>query len=78
MTTIPNNWVEEDRHEIVESIVDGIMKTISNEDAMRMVWDMLYDDLLTQGWTDLFMHAELYAPELLEPFDAPKKEESSF
>jgi len=78
MTTIPNNWVEEDRHEIVESIVDGIMKSISNEDAMRMVWDMLYDDLLTQTWTDLFMHAELYAPELLEEFETSGAKESSY
>jgi hypothetical protein len=78
MTTIPNNWVEEDRHEIVEKIVDGMMESLSEEETRKMVWDILYDDLVFQEWPDLFMYAETYAPDLLEGVDPITNEESSF
>ena len=78
MTTIPNNWVEEDRHEIVEKIVDGMMESLSEEETRKMVWDMLYDDLVFQTWPDLFIHAETYAPDLLEGVGPSPNEESSF
>jgi hypothetical protein len=77
MTTIPNNWIDEDRHEIVENIVNGIMDSLSEEETKRMVWDMLYDDLVFQEWPDLFMYAETYAPALLEEFDNNASKESS-
>ena len=36
-------------------------------DQMRqLVWDVYYDDLIGNEWVDLLMHAEQYAPELLE------------
>jgi hypothetical protein len=78
MTTIPSNWVEEDRHEIVEKIVDGMMESLSEEETRRMVWDMLYDDLVFQTWPDLFIHAEVYAPDLFEGVCPVPAEESSF
>ena len=78
MTTIPNNWVEEDRHEIVEKIVDGMMESLSEEETRKMVWDMLYDDLVFQTWPDLFIHAETYAPDLLQEVNPIPNEESSF
>ena len=78
MTTIPSNWVEEDRHAIVEKIVDGMMESLSEEETKRMVWDMLYDDLVFQTWPDLFIHAETYAPDLLEGVNPIPNEESSF
>ncbi len=46
MTNQPNNWVEEDRPEVVEAIVSGMMQNFSQKDLRRMVWDMLYDDLI--------------------------------
>jgi hypothetical protein len=59
-------WVEEDRPEFVERIVDGMVAEMTYESIKQCVWDLLYEDLLYQGWADLWMHAEKYAPELLE------------
>ncbi len=64
-----NNWVEEDRGTVAEEIVDGIIRTMTLEEMRRMVWDMLYDDLVHQEWADLWAYAETYAPELLEEKD---------
>jgi hypothetical protein len=66
MTTRPNNWVEEDRDEVVGAITDGMIAEMTFEEMRNRVWDMIYEDLLWQEWTDLWMHAETYAPELLE------------
>jgi hypothetical protein len=38
----------------------------------------LYDDLVFQTWPDLFIHAETYAPDLLEGVNPIPNEESSF
>jgi hypothetical protein len=66
---LKNNWVEEDRGTVAEEIVDGIIRTMTLEEMRRMVWDMLYDDLVHQEWSDLRTYAEIYAPELLEEKD---------
>jgi len=58
-------WVEEDRAEIVERIVDGMVAEMTYESVKQCVWDLLYEDLLYQEWPDLWMHAEKYAPDLL-------------
>ena len=58
-------WVEEDRPEIVERIVDGMVAEMTYESIKQCVWDLLYEDLLYQEWPDLWMHAEKYAPDLL-------------
>jgi hypothetical protein len=62
-------WVEEDRPEIVERIVDGMVAEMAYDSIKQCVWDLLYEDLLCQEWPDLWMHAEKYAPELIEQFD---------
>lgn len=67
------NWVEEDRAEFVERIVDGMIAEMTYESIKQCVWDMLYDDLLQQNWSDLWMHAEQYAPELFDEFEVKKK-----
>jgi hypothetical protein len=59
------NWTEEDRPEFVERIVDGMVAQLTLEEMRQTCWDLLYDELLTNDWTDLFMHAEEYAPDLL-------------
>jgi hypothetical protein len=58
-------WVEEDRSEIIERIVDGMVAEMTYDSIKQYVWDLLYDDLLHQEWADLWMHAEKYAPDLL-------------
>jgi hypothetical protein len=59
-------WVEEDRAEIVERIVDGMVAEMTYESIKQCVWDLLYEDLIYQEWADLWMHAEKYAPEIFD------------
>ena len=65
----PQTWVDEDRAEFVERIVDGMVAEMTYDSIKQCVWDLLYDDLLHQEWPDLWMHAEQYAPEFLEQFE---------
>ena len=60
------NWTDEDREEFAERITDAMVAQMTLEDMRQCVWDLIYDDLVDQKWSDLFMHAQEYAPELLE------------
>jgi hypothetical protein len=71
--TLPEVWVEEDRDEIVGEIIEGMIAEMTLEQMRNKIWDMLYDDLIWQEWPDLWMHAEDYAPELLERFTEEQK-----
>jgi hypothetical protein len=68
MSSLPNNWVEEDREEVVAAIIEGIISEMTFEQMRNRIWDMCYDDLIWQEWPDLWMYAENYAPELVEKF----------
>jgi hypothetical protein len=70
---LPEKWVEEDREEVVGEIVDGIIAQMTLENMRQIVWDTLYEDLIWQGWSDLWMNAEDYAPDLLERFTEEQK-----
>ena len=59
-------WVEEDRPEIVERIEDGMDGEYTHEQLRQYVWDSIYDQNIFQEWVDRGMHAERYAPELME------------
>jgi hypothetical protein len=59
-------WVDEDRPEFVERIVDGMVSEYTLEQLRQYVWDSLYDQIIFQEWPDLWMYAERYAPELTE------------
>jgi hypothetical protein len=71
--TLPEIWVEEDRDEVVGEIIEGMIAEMTLEQMRNKIWDMLYDDLIWQEWPDLWMHAEDYAPELLERFSEEQK-----
>jgi len=58
-------WTEEDRHEFVERIADGMIAELTFEVMRQACWDNLYDDLMCVEWVDLLMYAEQYAPDLL-------------
>jgi hypothetical protein len=60
MTTEPLHWIEEDREEVVETIVNGMIAEMTFEEMRKHVWDMLYEDLIWQDWADLEMHMERY------------------
>ena len=59
------NWVEEDREELIEAIVDGMVSRMTLEDMRRVVWDLHYEDVICQQPKDVLMLAEEYAPDLL-------------
>lgn len=61
----PENWVEEDREELIEAIVDGMVSRMTLEDMRRVVWDLHYEDVSWQQLEDIIMLAEEYAPDLL-------------
>jgi hypothetical protein len=69
MTALPNNWVDEDRSEIVEQIVEGMISEYTLEQLRQYVWDSLYDQLIFQEWPELWAQAEKYAPDLTEKFN---------
>ena len=71
--TLPEIWVEEDRDEVVGEIIEGMIAEMTLEQMRNRIWDMLYDDLIWQEWPDLWMHAEDYAPDLLERFSEEQK-----
>jgi|LakMenEpi03Aug12_release.lakeMendotaPanAssembly.Ray.scaffolds.fasta_scaffold1796699_1 hypothetical protein len=73
----PNNWIEEDRSEIASTIVDNMISELTLEQMRNYVWDSYFDDVVMQDWTDLWMLAEEYAPELLEKFEDPANRETS-
>lgn len=59
-------WTDEDKHEVVEAIVDGMIAEMTYDNMRQLVWDVFYDDLISQSWGDLVMHAEHYAPDFLD------------
>jgi hypothetical protein len=63
---IKSEWVEEDRAEIVERIVDGMVAERTYDSIKQCVWDLLYGVLIYQEWADLWAHAEKYAPDLFD------------
>ena len=77
MIALPNNWVDEDRAEVVEAIIDGMIAEYTLEQLRKYVWDSLYDQLIFQEWPDLWQRAEQYAPDLLEKFEDSTREETS-
>lgn len=59
-------WVDEDRAEIAERVVDAMVAEMTFEEMRQYVWDSLYDELIHQHWSYTLEYAEKYAPELLE------------
>jgi hypothetical protein len=66
MIALRNGLFDEDREELVSAIVDGIVAEMTFEQMQSKVFDMLYDDLVWQEWSDLRLLAEEFAPEVLE------------
>jgi hypothetical protein len=60
------NLEDEEKTEIVEAIVEGIVSEMTLEQMRQYVWDSLYDELIFQDWAEIWSHAERYAPELVD------------
>lgn len=63
--TASENWIEEDREDLVCAIVDGMVSRMTFEEMRTVVWDMHYEDVVWQQPTDIRMLAEEYAPDRL-------------
>ncbi len=61
-----NTWTEEDREELAAAITDGMVSTMTFEELRNTVWDLIYDDVIHQEWSDIWMLAEDYAPDRLD------------
>lgn len=64
----PQTWVEDDREEIIGAIIEGMIAEMTFEEIRNKVWDMLYEDLIWQEWSDIWLYAEEYAPDIMEKF----------
>jgi hypothetical protein len=62
--TKPVQWTDEDREDVAECIVDGIITNMTLEEMRTMCWDMLYSEVIDYPWSELWDRAEVYAPEL--------------
>lgn len=76
MNPTPNNWREEDRELFAEAIAENVVKQMSHKDLVRVVWDSVFDEMITKDWPDLWMMAEDYAPELIEQFMSEESREA--
>ena len=63
--TASGNWIEEDREELICAIVESMVSRMTLEEMRTIVWDMHYEDVAWQGWSDILMLADEYAPEML-------------
>ena len=65
--------ITEPQPEIVEEIIgetiEGMIREMSLEKMRQIVWDVLYEDLICQKWSDLVMQAEEFAPESLKELE---------
>lgn len=76
MVIRPNNWREEDRVKFAEEVADSIVSTMTEKEKDRIVADLLFDEMVTKEWPDLWMAAEEYAPHLVETFLSYESEEN--
>lgn len=76
MVIRPNNWREEDRVKFAEEVVDSIVSVMTDKEKNRIVADLLFDEMVTREWPDLWIAAEEYAPHLVESFLSNDPEET--
>ena len=51
------------KEEYVERLCDAIVDSMDRKNLERIVWDQIYDEMITQDWTDLRMMGEDYGVE---------------
>ena len=58
-----------DRESLISDYVDRLLDNMSTKDLMRMVGDMLEENLSSYSDNELITEVEEYYPELLEGYD---------
>ena len=52
------------KEEYVEKLCDVIVDRMDRKDLERVVWDQIYDEMISQEWVDLLMMGEDYNVEV--------------
>jgi hypothetical protein len=51
------------KEEYVEKLCDAIIDSMDRKNLERIVWDQIYEEMITQDWVDLKMMGEDYGVE---------------
>ena len=51
------------KEEYVEKLCDTIIDSMDRKDLERVVWDQLFEEMITQDWVDLRMQGQDYGIE---------------
>jgi len=51
------------KEEYVEKLCDAIIDSMDRKNLERVVWDQLFEEMITQDWVDLRMQGEDYGIE---------------
>ena len=52
------------KEEYVEKLCDAIIDSMDLKDLERVVWDQLFEEMISQDWVDLRMQGEDYGVEV--------------
>ena len=55
---------EHNKETYVEKLCDKIIDNMDLKDLERVVWDQLFEEMITQDWVDLRMTGEDYGVEV--------------
>ena len=51
------------KEEYVEKLCDAIIDSMDRKDLERVVWDQLFEEMISQDWVDLRMQGDDYGVE---------------
>jgi hypothetical protein len=51
------------KEEYVEKLCDAIIDSMDRKDLERVVWDQLFEEMISQDWVDLRMQGQDYGIE---------------
>ena len=51
------------KEEYVEKLCDAIIDSMDRKDLERVVWDQLFEEMISQDWVDLQMMGQDYGVE---------------
>jgi hypothetical protein len=54
---------EHNKETYVEKLCDKIIDNMDRKDLERVVWDQLFEEMITQDWVDLRMQGQDYGIE---------------
>jgi hypothetical protein len=52
------------KEEYVEKLCDAIIDSMDRKNLERVVWDQLFEEMISQDWVDLRMQGEDYGVEV--------------